>query len=60
MKVAAVVVVYRGCFNRLEVFSTTGKASKKYKELVKEYDLGEDGIRGSDWSVSLEKDLLVY
>ena len=59
MKVAAVVVIYRGCFDCLEVFSTTGKARKRYEEILKEYDLGEDKMRGSDYSVALEPELLV-
>lgn len=59
MKVAAVVVLYGGCFDRLEVFLTTGKARKRYKEIMKEYDLGEDKTRGSDYSVALETELIV-
>jgi len=60
MKVAAVVILYQGCFNSLEVFSTTGKARKRYEELLEEYDLGEDKTRGSEYSVALESELLVY
>ena len=59
MKVAAVVVIYKGCFDCLEVFSTTGKADKRYKELLKEYNLGEDKTRGSDYSVALEPELII-
>lgn len=59
MKVAAVVVIYKGCFDSLEVFSTTDKAHKRYEELLKEYNLGEDKMRGSDYSVVLEPELLV-
>ena len=59
MKVAAVVILYRGCLDSLEVFSTTGKARKRYEEILKEYDLGEDKTRGSDYSVALEPELLV-
>jgi len=59
MKVAAVVVIYKGCFDCLEVFSTTGKAHKRYEELLKEYDLGGDKTRGSDYSVALESELIV-
>ena len=59
MKVAAVVVIYKGCFDCLEVFSTTGKARKRYEEILKEYDLGEDKTRGSDYSVALESELIV-
>jgi len=60
VKVAAVVVVYRGLLESVQVFSDTGKARKRYDELVKKYDLGEDGTRGSIYSVSLESELLVY
>lgn len=60
MKVAAVVILYKGLLDSVQVFSDTGKARKRYEELLKEYDLGEDKTRGSDYSVSLEKDLLVY
>ena len=60
MKVAAVVVVYRGLLESVQVFSDTGKARKRYEELLKEYDLGEDGTRGSNYSVALEPELLVY
>ena len=59
MKIAAVIVIYRGCFDSLEVFSTTRKAYDRYEELLKEYNLGEDKIRGSDYSVALEPELLV-
>jgi len=60
VKVAAVVVVYRGLLESVQVFSDTGKARKRYDELVKKYDLSEDGTRGSIYSVSLESELLVY
>ena len=59
MKVAAVVLVYRGCLDSVEVFSSTGKARKRYEELLKEYDLGEDKTRGSDYTVVLEPELIV-
>jgi len=59
VKVAAVMVIYRGCFDSLEIFSTTGKARKRYKDILKEYDLGEDKTRGSDYSIVLEPELLV-
>ena len=59
MKVATVVLVYRGCLDSVEVFSTTGKAHKRYEELLKEYDLGEDKTRGSDYSLVLEPELIV-
>lgn len=59
MKVAAVVVLYRGCLERVEVFSTTGKARKRHEGILKEYDLGEDRTRGSDYSVALETELIV-
>ena len=59
MKIAAVVVIYRGCFDSLEVFSTTGKAHRRYLEILKEYNLGEDKTRGSDYTVVLEPELLV-
>ena len=60
MKVAAVVVVYRGLLDSVQVFSDTGKARRRYEELLKEYDLGEDGTRGSDYHITLEAELLVY
>ena len=59
MKVAAVIVIYKGCFDCLEVFSTTGKARKRYEEILKEYGLGEDKTRGSDYSIALESELIV-
>ena len=59
MKVAAVVTLYRGCLDSLEVFSTTGEARKRYREILKEYDLGEDKTRGSDYSVVLEPEVIV-
>lgn len=59
MKIAAVVVIWRGCFDSLEVFSTTGKARQRYEEILKEYNLGEDKTRGSDYSVALEPELIV-
>lgn len=59
MKVAAVVVIYRGCFDWMEVFSTTGKARKRYREILEDYNLGEDKMRGSDYSVVLEPELIV-
>jgi len=60
MRVAAVVIVYKGLLNSVQVFWDTDKARQRYKELLKEYDLSEDETRESDYSVSLEKDLLVY
>ena len=60
MKVAAVVIVYRGLLDSVQVFSSTGKARQRYEELVKEYDLDENGRGDSDYDVTLEKDLFVY
>ncbi len=57
---ATVVVVYKGLLDSVQVFSSTGKARKRYEELLKEYNLGEDKTRESDYSVALESELLVY
>ena len=59
MKVAAVVVLYRGYLDCLEVFSTTDKARKRYRELLVEYDLGEDKTRGSHYRVMLEPKIII-
>ena len=60
MKVAAVIVVYRGCFESVQVFLDTGKARKRYDEILKEYSLTEENMADRDYCVSLETDLLVY
>jgi len=60
MKVAAVVVLYGGLLDSVQVFSDTGKARKRYEELLKEYELDENGRGDSNYDVTLEKDLLVY
>lgn len=60
MKVAAVVVVYRGCLDSMQVFSETGKARKRYEEVLKEYDLTPETLAESDYDITLEAELLVY
>lgn len=60
MKVAAVIVVYRGCLESVQVFQDIEKAHQGYKEILKEYNLTENGISSSDYDISLEADLLVY
>jgi len=60
MKVAAVVVVYRGLLESVQIFLDADKARKRYEELLKEYNLDENGRGDSDYDVTLEKDLLVY
>lgn len=60
MKVAAVVVLYGGLLDSVQVFSNTDKARKRYEELLKEHNLDENGRGDSEYDVTLEKDLLVY
>jgi|GEM_PF-6109556 len=59
MKVAVVVQVYRGCLDSVEVFLTTGKARKRYEELLKEYGLTEENMADSDYCINLEPELIV-
>lgn len=60
MKVAAVVVVYRGCLDSVQVFRGPFLARKRYKEILKEHSLTEDELSSSDYDITLETDLLVY
>jgi len=60
MKVAAVVVLYGGLLDSVQIFSSTGKARKTYKDWLKKYELDENGRGDSDYDVTLEKDLLVH
>ena len=59
MKVAAVVVVYQGLLDYIEVYSSTGKAHRRFLELSKEYGLTEDNGAHSDYQVTLDPELLV-
>ncbi len=60
MKVATVVVVYRGLLESVQVFSDTGKARKRYEKVLEEKGTNEADMAYSDYDISLEKDLLVY
>ena len=59
MKIAAVVVVYKGCLDGVEVFSSTGKARKRYEEILKEYDLTEENMGISEYDIVLEPEIIV-
>jgi len=60
MKVAAIIVVYRGCLDSVQVFLEAGKARKRYEEILKGYDLTGKNMAESDYDITLETDLLVY
>lgn len=60
MQVAAVVVIYRGCLDVVEVYSTPGKAHKRYEELLKEYDLTEKRMGESDYHIVFEPKLKIF
>lgn len=60
MKVAAVIKVYRGCLESIQIFSEPDKACKRYAEILKEYNLSEENIAESDYDITLETELLVY
>ncbi|GAH68682.1 unnamed protein product [marine sediment metagenome] len=60
MKVAAVIVVYRGCLESVQVFLDTGKARKRYEKVLEEKGTSEADMSYSDYDITLETDLLVY
>ncbi|MBA7601154.1 hypothetical protein ES703_08221 [subsurface metagenome] len=60
MKVAAVIVVYRGCLESVQVFRDTGKARKRYEKVLEEKGTNEADMSCSDYDITLETDLLVY
>ena len=59
MKIAAVAVVYKGCLDWVEVFSSTGKARKRYEEILKEYNLTEENMGISEYDIVLEPEIIV-
>lgn len=58
MKVALVTIIYRGVLDRVEVFSTTRKATDRYYEILKEYGLKEQ-INQSDYDIILDQEVVV-
>lgn len=60
MKVAAVIVVYRGCLDSVQVFSETSEARSRYEEKLEEYDLTEAEMAESAYDITLETELFVY
>lgn len=60
MKVATVIVVWRGCLESVQVFLDIEKARKRYGKILKEHDLTEENMSESDYDITLETDLFVY
>jgi len=60
MKVAVVVVVYRGLLESVQVFSDPLTARGKYEEVLEEHGQEKDSSGDSTYNITLEKDLLVH
>jgi len=53
----AIVKVYRGCLDSIELFADEEKAKKRYEKILEEYDLTKDTMADSDYDIQLETNL---
>lgn len=57
--IVLVAVFYEGLLDCFEVFSSRVKARKRYREILKEYDLTEKSMEKSDYRILLEPEIPV-
>jgi len=55
----AIVTVYRGLLESVELYADEDKAQKRYEEILKEKDLTEGDLGESDYDIQLETDLKI-
>lgn len=55
----AIVTVYRGCLESVELWADENKAEKRYQEILGEKDLTEGDLGESDYDIQLETDLKI-
>ena len=55
----AIVTVYRGLLESVELYADEDKARERYEEILKEKDLTEGDLGESDYDIQLETDLKI-
>lgn len=53
----AIVKVYRGCLDSIELYADEEKAKKRYEKILEAYDLTKDSMADSDYDIQLETNL---